>query len=87
MVFYICGVFPGFLVFNASAMTAENTSNLIMAKCGRNMWFDVKNEHLKNSGIVCVKVTITTNIKIIKQHTRMLHYRINSLLKENNKKQ
>jgi hypothetical protein len=40
------------------------------------MQFNVKNEHLKNSGIVCVKVMIIRNSKITRQHTGMLHYRI-----------
>jgi hypothetical protein len=34
-----------------------------------------KNEHFKNSGIVCVKVTMMTNIKITRQHTGLLYYR------------
>jgi hypothetical protein len=44
-------------------MTVLNTMSLMMAMCGQNTQFNIKTEHMKNSGTVCVKVTIITNIK------------------------
>jgi hypothetical protein len=50
--------------FNTSAVTTENTSNLMMAACSQNVLFDMKNKHFRNSGIICVKVMIQSLYKL-----------------------